>query len=57
LEAMNKEIVSDSPFNLLVTARTFSYVRDRYEGKKVGEIQLRGKKERTVIYAILGEKH
>ncbi|MEG3862371.1 CHASE2 domain-containing protein [Microcoleus sp. herbarium12] len=57
LEAMNKEIVSDSPFNLLVTARTFAYVRDRYEGQKVGAIQLRGKKEETVVYAILGEKH
>ncbi|HSF74618.1 MAG TPA: adenylate/guanylate cyclase domain-containing protein [Microcoleus sp.] len=57
LEAMNKEIVSDSPFNLLVTARTFAYVRDRYEGQKVGSIQLRGKKEETVVYAILGEKH
>ncbi|MBD1884169.1 adenylate/guanylate cyclase domain-containing protein [Microcoleus vaginatus] len=57
LEAMNKEIVSDSPFNLLVTGRTFAYVRDRYEGQKVGSIQLRGKKEETVVYAILGEKH
>ena len=57
LEAMNKEIVSDSPFNLLVTARTFAYVRHRYEGQKVGAIQLRGKKEETVVYAILGEKH
>lgn len=57
LEAMNKEIVSDSPFNLLVTGRTFAYVRDRYEGQKVGSIQLRGKKELTVVYAILGEKH
>lgn len=57
LEAMNKEIVSDSPFNLLVTGRTFAYVRNRYEGQKVGAIQLRGKKEETVVYAILGEKH
>ncbi|MEG3988422.1 adenylate/guanylate cyclase domain-containing protein [Microcoleus sp. S28C3] len=57
LEAMNKEIVSDSPFNLLVTGRTFAYVRDRYEGQKVGSIQLRGKKELTVVYAIMGEKH
>ncbi|MGL5065517.1 MAG: CHASE2 domain-containing protein [Microcoleus sp.] len=57
LEAMNKEIVSDSPFNLLVTGRTFAYVRDRYEGQKVGAIQLRGKKDETVVYAILGEKH
>jgi len=56
LEAMNKEIVSDSPFNLLVTGRTFAYVRDRYDGQKVGSIQLRGKKEETVVYAILGEK-
>ncbi|MEG4351976.1 adenylate/guanylate cyclase domain-containing protein [Microcoleus sp. LAD1_D5] len=57
LEAMNKEIVSDSPFNLLVTGRTFAYVRDRYEGQKVGSIQLRGKRQETVVYAILGEKH
>jgi adenylate cyclase len=39
-----------------VTGRTFAYVRDRYEGQKVGAIQLRGKKEETVVYAILGEK-
>ncbi len=57
LEAMNKEIVSDSPFNLLITEKTFAYVCDRYEGQKVGSIQLRGKKEETVVYAILGEKH
>ena len=57
LEAMNKEVVSDSPFNLLVTGKTFAYVCDRYEGQKVGSIQLRGKKEETVVYAILGEKH
>ncbi|MBE9121370.1 adenylate/guanylate cyclase domain-containing protein [Tychonema sp. LEGE 07199] len=56
LEAMNKQIVSDSPFNLLVTGKTFAYVCDRYEGQKVGSIQLRGKQEETVVYAILGEK-
>ncbi|MEG3939085.1 MULTISPECIES: CHASE2 domain-containing protein [unclassified Microcoleus] len=56
LEAMNKQIVSDSPFNLLVTGKTFDYVCDRYEGQKVGSIQLRGKQEETVVYAILGEK-
>ncbi|MEG5001028.1 CHASE2 domain-containing protein [Microcoleus sp. B4-D4] len=56
LEAMNKQIVSDSPFNLLVTGKTFDYVCDRYEGQKVGSIQLRGKQEETVVYAILGDK-
>ncbi|CBN53838.1 MULTISPECIES: CHASE2 domain-containing protein [Kamptonema] len=56
LEAMNKEVTSDSPYNLLVTERTFDCVRDRYEAQKVGSIQLRGKAETTVVYAILGEK-
>lgn len=56
LEAMNKDVTSDSPYNLLVTGKTLAYVRHRYDAQKVGAIQLRGKKESTVVYAILGEK-
>lgn len=56
LEAMNKEVNSDSPYNLLVTGTTFEWVSDRYLGKEVSVIHLRGKKEATVVYSILGER-
>lgn len=56
LEAMNKNITSDSPYNLLLTEKTFNWVCDRYEGQNVGAIKLRGKEEETVVYAILREK-
>lgn len=56
LEAMNKEVHSESPYNLLVTGSTFNYVSDRYQGQKVSTIQLRGKKEATEVYSLLGEK-
>lgn len=56
LEAMNKEVKSERPYNILVSDSTFAYVRDRYVGQDVGTIQLRGKKTATRVYSIAGEK-
>lgn len=56
VEPMNKQIVENNPYNLLVTGDTYRYVSDRYLGVQVAEMQLRGKQQETCIYAILGEK-
>lgn len=56
LEAFNKEVRGDNRFNLLVSGQTFGYVCDVYGGRPVGVTQLRGRKQETVIYSILGRK-
>ena len=56
LEAMNKDVQSSNPQKILVTSDTYSLVKECYQGQPVGAIQLRGREEETMIYAILGEK-
>jgi CHASE2 domain-containing sensor protein/class 3 adenylate cyclase len=56
LEAMNKQVEFDRPYNILVSGSTLDYVGDRYLAKEVGSIQLRGKKEQTNVYTIFGEQ-
>ncbi|HEY9853618.1 MAG TPA: adenylate/guanylate cyclase domain-containing protein [Leptolyngbyaceae cyanobacterium] len=56
LEAMNKELTADKPYKILLTNETFDYVSDRYHGQQVTTIQLRGRKQDTMIYTIVGKK-
>lgn len=56
LEAMNKELTGDKPYKILLTNETFDYVSDRYHGQQVTTIQLRGRKQDTMIYTIVGKK-
>lgn len=56
VEPLNKEIVTHNLYHLLVTAETYNYVCDRYQGIQVTEIHLRGKQQETIIYSILGER-
>jgi adenylate cyclase len=56
LEAMNKAIVSERPYQILVSSSTFDYVSDRYLGQEVGIFRLRGKEIETKVYSILGPK-
>lgn len=56
LEPMNKQFTENNPLNLLVTSHTYEYVRDRYVGIQVGQMQLRGKQQETTIYAIVEER-
>lgn len=56
LEAFNKEVTADNPYHLLVSGKTYRYVRNFYRGKPVGVTQLRGRKQETVIYSILGKR-
>ncbi|MBD1936247.1 adenylate/guanylate cyclase domain-containing protein [Microcoleus sp. FACHB-68] len=55
LEAMTKNLTSDSPYQILLTDRTFGYVSDLYAGQEFGAIQLRGKETETMVYSILGK--
>jgi len=56
LEAMNKEVKAENPYNLIITGKTFAYVGDRYQVHQVGAIQLRGREQTTMIYCIQAEK-
>ncbi|HAX76342.1 MAG TPA: adenylate/guanylate cyclase domain-containing protein [Cyanobacteria bacterium UBA11372] len=56
LEAMNKEVKEDNPYGILITSETLEYVSDRYNAKPVKSIQLRGRKQETIICSILGKK-
>jgi adenylate cyclase len=56
LEAMNKELTVDKRYKMLLTSETFDYVCDRYIGEEVTTIQLRGRKQETMIYTIVEER-
>ncbi len=56
VEPMNKDILDNNFYHLLVTQETYLYVCDRYTGVQVSEIYLRGKQQETIIYSILGER-
>ncbi|KKJ00530.1 hypothetical protein PROH_09395 [Prochlorothrix hollandica PCC 9006 = CALU 1027] len=56
IEALNKNQQEDNPFDLLISGRTFAYVRDRYDAKQLNAIKLKGKATATLIYAIQGER-
>ncbi len=55
LEAMTKNLTADKQFKILLSERTYSYVKERYLGEEVGAIQLRGKVDNTTVYTIVGE--
>ncbi|MDJ0707610.1 MAG: adenylate/guanylate cyclase domain-containing protein [Leptolyngbyaceae cyanobacterium MO_188.B28] len=57
LQEMTKQTLSaDSPYQLLVTGRTYFHVHDHYQGQAVGAIKLRGREKATVVYAITGTR-
>ncbi len=56
LEPMNKQFTENNPYNLLMTSDTYNLVRDRYLAQEVDQINLRGKQDPTIIYALLGKK-
>jgi adenylate cyclase len=56
LEALNKDVVEGNPYHLLITVETLSCLGDRYAVKPAGTIQLRGRKQPTTFFAIMGEK-
>ena len=55
-EMTKKELLSGSPYQLLITGRTYSYMRDRYYGRAIGAIKLRGREAATVVYTITGAR-
>lgn len=52
LEPMNKQVQGDNPYNTIITRKTFAYTCDDYPARPVGEIQLRGREQATMIYCI-----
>lgn len=56
LESLNKQVTEERPYNILISRETYELVRDRFSGKPVMEIQLRGRQEMTQIYTIISEE-
>lgn len=56
LESMNKTVTSENPYNLLISGKTYAYIRKHYRAQSVGATQLRGREKATMIYSILGKE-
>lgn len=56
LEGMNKDIMGERPYQILVSDSTFAYVQHQYLAQEVGMFQLRGKASATKVYSIVGKK-
>ncbi|MBW7851983.1 MAG: adenylate/guanylate cyclase domain-containing protein [Rhodospirillales bacterium] len=56
LEALAKtvEAAADSPCRILVGASTWDLVGDAFEGQTIGEVALKGKRQRVGVYQIFG---
>lgn len=54
LESMNKEIKIERPYNILVSRQTFAMASEQFLAEPVANIQLRGRREATQIYTIIG---
>lgn len=55
LEAMNKNITTHNPYNLLITDETRAYIHPPYQTKPVSTLQLRGRVQPTGVYAVIGK--
>ena len=53
LESMNKQVINPSPYKILVSCKTYSYICDRYQGQPVAEIKLKGREQTTKIYNVV----
>ena len=56
IEALNKNQQQHNPFDLLISGRTFAYIRDFYDAKQLDAIKLKGKAKATLIYAVQGKR-
>jgi CHASE2 domain-containing sensor protein len=57
LEQLNKNVQQQNPYRILISETTFQLVKNHFTTKKVQEIQLRGREQLTMIYAITGRKN
>ena len=57
LESMNRVVLTDNPFNILITGETLAYLDDRYSVEPVETLELRGREQPTMIFSVLGAKN
>lgn len=55
LEALNKEIQSNNPYNLLISCETLSCLKRQYRSHSVGKHPLKGRESSTLVFSILGK--
>jgi adenylate cyclase len=60
LESFAKHRFAPDPFNrpcrILIGEATLGYLDDRFQMNKMGQVRLRGKNRKVVIYRVLGHK-
>ncbi|MEB3268233.1 MAG: adenylate/guanylate cyclase domain-containing protein [Leptolyngbya sp.] len=52
LQDMTKQLAQDTPYPVLMSAATYTQVRDRCQALPKGKIQLRGRANETTVYAL-----
>ncbi|MBW4692015.1 MAG: adenylate/guanylate cyclase domain-containing protein [Lyngbya sp. HA4199-MV5] len=55
LEALNKEIQANNPYDLLITNETLSCLKHQYRSHQVGTYPLKGRESTTLVFSILGK--
>ncbi|MGJ3248047.1 MAG: CHASE2 domain-containing protein [Elainellaceae cyanobacterium] len=56
LESINKMVLENNPYKLLVTDATLAHVGDRYLSRDVGIIRIQGREQEISVHCILGER-
>ena len=55
LEQLNKNTKGGNPHNILISETTFQLIKQHFSTQKVQQLQLRGRRQLTMIYAITGK--
>jgi len=54
LEQLNKNTSLDNPYGILVSKATFQLIKKQFKTRKADQMQLRGREQLTMVYAIIG---
>ncbi len=52
LQGLNKKIIENNPFHVLISRTTREYVGDRYASQSVGNLKLRGREQELLVYSL-----
>jgi adenylate cyclase len=56
LESYDKELAKDVLCRILIGESTWRYVADHFDTEKVGEVTLKGKRDKIGVYRVIGRK-
>jgi adenylate cyclase len=56
LESYDKTFAKEATCRILIGESTLRHLGDRFRTERIGEVALRGKEEKIIVYRVLGEK-